>query len=448
MRDLLKEFDQFVWSDDLGALSRFRHWLVSVLRTLYAVVQELLDGQLTLRAMSLVYTTLLSIVPLLAFSFSVLKGFGVHNQFEPLLSNLLEPLGEKGEALTKQVIGFVDNMRVGVLGALGLSLLIYTVISLLQKIEQSLNYIWRVSAKRSFAQRFSEYLSVLLVGPVLVFSALGITGSLMHTRFIETIVAAEASQKLISTVVTLAPYALVIIAFTFIYKFVPYTKVKLRSALAGAAVAGVLWETVGWAFASFVANSTKYMAIYSGFAIVIMAMIWIYLSWLILLIGASIAFYHQNPQYRIRRSNREPTSVKELEKLGVRVLLEISKTFEEGDEPLDLRRLATQLSARSVDVERALRAFAASKILVATSQANPAYLPARPLDRITVEQALDAIRSYPDGLGRESSKRGRQDRIDELLVALDEFGYQNLGHKDFKTLLRDLDVSIRPAARG
>ena len=448
MQKLLKKFDAFLWDNDLDSLARHRSWFVSTLRTVYIVGQELLAGQLTLRAMSLVYTTLLSIVPLLAFSFSVLKGFGVHNQLEPLLLNLLGPLGDKGEALAGQIIGFVDNTRVGVLGALGLSLLIYTSISLLQKIEQSFNFIWRVSAKRNFTRRFSDYLSVLLVGPVLMFSALGITGSLMHTAFIERIVAVETAETLIAAIGTLAPYALVILAFTFIYKFVPYTRVNLRSALVGAVVAGVLWESVGWAFAWFVANSPKYTAIYSGFAIVILAMIWIYLSWLILLIGASIAFYHQHSQYRVRKSDQELTGIRELEKLGVMVLLEVAKAFTAGEDPLGNQQLATQLLARSVDVEKTLNAFTAGRILIATSQDNPGYVLARPLDRITVEHVLDAIRSYPNGLGRESTKLAQQDQIDELLFALDERGYQGLGHKDFKTLLGELDESARHAAQG
>jgi membrane protein len=113
-----------------------------VLRTILILVRDLAFGQLTLRAMSLVYTTLLSIVPLLALSFSVLKAFGVTNQIRPMLLNLLEPLGEKGVEVAQRITGFIENMNVGVLGAVGLVLLLYTSISLIQKIEESLNYIW------------------------------------------------------------------------------------------------------------------------------------------------------------------------------------------------------------------------------------------------------------------------------------------------------------------
>ena len=132
-------------------------WLYKVGRTAYAMARDVLSGQLTLHAMSLVYTTLLSIVPLLALSFSVLKALGVHQRMEPFLFQFFEPLGPQGIQLAEQILGFVDNMKVGVLGSVGLALLVYTVVSLLQKIERSFNMIWRVPDMRSMAQRFSNY---------------------------------------------------------------------------------------------------------------------------------------------------------------------------------------------------------------------------------------------------------------------------------------------------
>ena len=115
-----------------------------------ALYHDMQQGEITLRATGLVYSTLLSLVPLLALSFSVLKGFGVHNQMEPLLLELLSPLGNKAEELTKQVLGFVDNVQVGVLGVAGLATLLYTVVTLMQKIEESFNYVWYVKQSRSF----------------------------------------------------------------------------------------------------------------------------------------------------------------------------------------------------------------------------------------------------------------------------------------------------------
>ena len=129
--------------------------LAIVLRYLYAIIRDFFSGQLTMRAMSLVYTTLLSVVPLLAFSFAILKGFGVFNQLEPYLTNLLAPLGDQGEKITAQVLALVDNVKGPVLGGVGLTFFLYTAISTVQKVEESFNYTWYVSKPRSFARRVS-----------------------------------------------------------------------------------------------------------------------------------------------------------------------------------------------------------------------------------------------------------------------------------------------------
>ena len=171
--DRLRDFFvKELWGIDISSFGRFRAFLIKALRLLYVAVREFSEGQLTLRAMGLVYTTLLSLVPLIAVSFSVLKAFGVHNQVEPFLYNFLSPLGSKGAEITRKIIGFVENIKVGVLGSIGLAMLIYTVISLIQKIEDAFNYIWKIKRPRSFARRFSDYMSVILIGPVLIFSAI------------------------------------------------------------------------------------------------------------------------------------------------------------------------------------------------------------------------------------------------------------------------------------
>ena len=117
---LREQLTHLVWRDRLESIPTPRRWLIQAARTLYVVVRDIAEGQLTLRAMSLVYTTLLSLVPLLAVSFSVLKGFGVESRIESLMLNVLEPMGEKGIEITEKVIGFVGNVKAGVLGGVGL----------------------------------------------------------------------------------------------------------------------------------------------------------------------------------------------------------------------------------------------------------------------------------------------------------------------------------------
>lgn len=292
--NLQAKIDALLWPSEAG-LSPHAMLLLKTLRVVYASIVDLMAGQLSLRAMSLVYTTLLSIVPLLALSFSVLKAMGAHNEIEPFLFQFLAPLGEQGTDIGKNIIGFIDNIKVGVLGSVGLGLLIYTVLSLVQKIENAFNMIWHVESTRSIGERFSSYLSVILIGPVMMVSALGMTATVMSSSVVTYFAAIEPFGSLIILTTKLLPYAMVMGVFTFIYMFMPNTRVRLSAAMIGAIVAGFLWETSGVLFATFVVSSTKYTAIYSSFAVVIMLLIWLYISWLILLFGSNLAFYIQNP---------------------------------------------------------------------------------------------------------------------------------------------------------
>jgi len=205
-------------------------WLYKTGRSLYALIRDFIGGQLTLHAMSLVYTTLLSIVPLLALSFSVLKALGVHQKMEPFLYQFFQPLGPDGMEMAERILGFVDNMKVGVLGSVGLAVLVYTVVSLVQKIERSFNMIWRVPEMRSLAQRFSNYLSVIMVGPLLMVSAIGISATIFSSSFVQTLIEIEPFGSVILLVSRFTPFFLVVGAFTFVYVFIPNTRVKVRYA--------------------------------------------------------------------------------------------------------------------------------------------------------------------------------------------------------------------------
>ena len=158
-RDAARHLERWLFEPPESIYGRPLWKLTRILRYPYALIRDILRGDLTLRAMGLVYTTLLSLVPLIALSFSVLKGLGYHRELEPVLYSFLEPLGDRGYELTEQIMDFVDNVRGGVLGSLGLIFLLYTTISTIQKVEEAFNFVWRVERPRSLGaplQRISR----------------------------------------------------------------------------------------------------------------------------------------------------------------------------------------------------------------------------------------------------------------------------------------------------
>lgn len=433
MQHAIKKLIDSIWEVKLYSLPLWQRIPIGLCRFIYLIIVDLADGQLNLRAMSLVFTTILSFVPLIAVSFSVLKAFGVHNQIEPALLNLFSALGDRAPELTSNVIAFVDNVKVGLLGTLGIALLFYSVLSLLKKVEEAFNYTWRIKRTRSLAERFSNYLSVLMVGPVLVFAALGVTASLLNNSITQNLAAIEPFGTLIEFVSKLIPYLLIIAAFTFLYVFVPNTKVRLIPALTGGIAAGILWQTVGWIYALVVAQSTTQAAIYASFAIIFFFMMWLYLSWLILLVGSSVAFYRQYPEYLLARSRSVVLNNHDREHIALNVLLVIGDNYYAKRPPLAIEDIVDHLVCPKQPIEQALNCYEAAGIL-RRLESNQAYLPALPLEDLKVSEAYTAIRncyalSTPVSLGKanEDLAKSIMQRIERsILIELGDLTVKEL----------------------
>ena len=393
MQTIKSFITESIWKIDIKSQPLWKRLLINLARFIYLIISDLSNGQLNLRAMSLVFTTILSFVPLVAVSFSVLKAFDVHNQIEPALLNLFAPMGDKAAELTTNIIGFVDNVKVGLLGTIGIAFLFYSVISLLTKVEEAFNYTWRIKKTRSFAERFSNYLSVLMVGPVLVFAAMGATASILNSSVTQNLASIEPFGTLLALITKLIPYLLIIAAFTFVYSFVPNTKVRFIPALTGGVAAGVLWQSVGYVYALFIAQSSTQTAIYASFAILFFFMTWLYLNWLILLVGSSIAFYRQYPEYLMSKTHSIALNNRDREHLALNVLIIIGQHFYERNSPVNIETIVDILACPKQSVEEILHCYEQEGILHRVNDVGYAYSPAIPLENLTVAEAYQAIRT-------------------------------------------------------
>lgn len=383
----------WVWERDLQQADLLQRTLFTTIRLSHALIRRLLDGQLTLRAMSLVYTTLLTVVPLLAFSVSLLAAFGVHDVLRPVLIQLLVPLGaDSAGKVADHVIALASNIKVGVLGFLGLGLLLFAVLSLLHKIEQDLNHIWHIERARALHRRFSDYLSVMLIGPVLLVTGTGVSSRITGSHAFQAMASVEPFGFLLVVLGWLTPYLLIAAAFAFIYIFMPNTRVRLAPAATGATVAAVAWLTASRIFAVFVVSSGDYSAIYSGFAIVILLLLWIYLGWLILLVGAQIAFYRQRPEYLRRVEVRPRPSARLQEKLALLILCLVGERHMHDAEPWTEEALARRLHVVPELLFQISDRLVAEHLLIKIEPYPFRLLPARELDTITVVELLRAIR--------------------------------------------------------
>ncbi|NNE62702.1 MAG: YihY family inner membrane protein, partial [Gammaproteobacteria bacterium] len=347
--------------------------------------------------------TLLSIVPLLAISLAQLKSLGIHYQLEPTLVNLLAPLGKSSVELATHIVFFVDNVKIGVLGGLGLALLMFTTMSLIQKVESSLNYTWRLQHVGNMLNRVVNYLSVLLVVPALMFTAVVISASsssslvsnlIMHIPYLDIVV--SMGGKII-------PYVLIVGAFFFIYLVVPNTRVNRYSAFLGAIFAGLLWKVAAVLFAWFIDYSTNYTAIYSGFAIFLMLIIWMYLGWLIVLSGSSFAYYHQYPQRLKWRRGDFHLSVRMREQLIFQLMVNIVRHHDQRSSvSTTLDNLARYQRVPIEVIRRMVNCLKEDGLIMSSNDRPRRYLPARPPGDIRLVEILRSARRAEDNRQRGS----------------------------------------------
>ncbi|MBU2641283.1 MAG: YihY/virulence factor BrkB family protein [Gammaproteobacteria bacterium] len=406
-------------------------------RALVLATRDVAGERLNLRAMSLVYTTLLSLVPLLAVSFSVLKAFGVHNAARPALLALLAPLGDERVQMVDQITGFVDNIKVGVLGVVGVAMLLYTAVSLVQKVEQGFNEVWHVRRERTFAQRFSNYLSVIFTAPVLLFAIVSIGASVFDDVIFSWLGVRGVLADALRLLQRMLPLLILVAVFSFIYSLVPNTRVRNVPALTGAIVAALLWQMSGMLFAQFVAGASNYVAVYSGFAIVIVFMLWIYVIWLIVLFGASVAFYMQNPGYSPGHDAGAAFSPRQRERIALAALGRLAHAHAAGVPGLTPHELALALRLPEPVLEDVLAPFLDQHLVARTDDPLPRWLPAVEPASVPLADLLIVLRLQGEQRQLHAHDLANDPALSALESRLDECQQSALGNMTWQDLAGD-----------
>jgi len=261
---------------------------------------------------------------------------------------------------------------------------------MIQKVEASFNFVWQVERPRSFARRLTEYLTVMIVGPVFVVITAGLIGSLAGGVVLQKLLHIDPFSPIAIGLGRLATYLLVAGVFAFLYSFIPNTQVRIKAAVISGIVAGFLWVGAGRVFASFVAGSSRTTVIYAGFAIVIVGLIWLYLSWLILLIGAQLAFYIQHPNYlRLGHEEIELDS-SQRERLALAIMSMVTANFVDPTRPLTLAEVAERMDVPSATLAPITRALEARGVVLMTEAEG--LVPGRAIDGISLKDVVDAVR--------------------------------------------------------
>ena len=306
---------------------------------------------------------------------------------------------------------------------------------MVQKVEDSFNYVWYVNKSRSFATRLVEYSTVLIVGTMAV--GLAIKALVEFSK--ETLVVEMHENVVFAPVFDLTdrlmPYLITIGIFTFLYKFIPNTLVKFRSAIVGGVAGGFLWATTGTIFTSFIAGSANRQAIYASLAVAISALIWIYLNWIILLIGAQIAFYFQNPAY-LRIGRRDPRLSNEMrERVALNIMYLVGREHRNPGAGVDLHSISRALRIPSITLAPIALGLETKGLL--TTNEKEMLLPGKEMSRIPLQDILSVVRQ--DGETGSHEQPRWDNAINTLGSTIDASVDKSLGDKTLAELLDETE---------
>ena len=424
--------DRYLFGEYSEGISPGAHAL-RVLRYPYALLRDLSRGQINLYAMGLVYATLLSLVPLIAFAFAVLKAFGAHRELEPIIFEFFRPMGASAGEFTAKVMEFADSVSTGVVGSLGLALLLWTLLGTIKKVEDGFNFLWRVEHARSFARRVTEYVALLIVGPIVVVSFIGLSHNALNTASNGWGRYMPFFDRLTAIGIDVSPYFMVAAIFTAVYMFVPNTRVKWKPALIGGVAAGILWAAVGKLFTAMVVYSTRLTVVYAGFAIIVAALLWTYFGWLILLVGAQLSFYVQNRNYLRLGLTELRLSAVQRETLTLKVMFLIGRAYRDGKTRWSVDTLSHELGMPGIAISRIVHALEAAHLL--TLADDERLLPARDLDQITIQEIIDIARN--EKAGQVAPRPLKLPAVDAISKTMDDAWRKSCGDMTLRDLIEE-----------
>ncbi|MBU2099233.1 MAG: YihY/virulence factor BrkB family protein [Gammaproteobacteria bacterium] len=435
-KDLINVIDSRLWREHDSGKFQWRKHTARAIQIAYAVLRDLAEGHLSLRAMSLVYYTVIAIVPLLALTFAVLKGLGVHNAMEPALLGLLQPfMGDYSIQITDNVVSFVDNVRVDVLSVVSLGVLLYTVLTMMQQIELTFNYIWSITQPRTLAHRISEYLFAIIVSPLLILISVGIATSVNATFFVRYLEQLSFGAWIIQSIAFVMPALFMSLAFALAFVFIPNTRVRFSSAFIGGVVTMIAWKTMALVFQNFIAVNSANAVIYAAFFAIILLMLFLYLGWLMLLIGSSVAFYHQYPT-RARTGRRSlELSFEKQEEVALSVAYLIVKRFIQGQDPWNVDELAAYTRVNAPVIETALNALMDAGYISPTDEQPRCFLPHHSIEDSSVNAVRKRLRQRSGTTLDQKSISPEQNQIRQFISQMDEHWAESSSEITFRQLL-------------
>jgi len=442
---LERHFRQDIWAKDV-AVGGSRHRIYALSRMVYMVATGFLSDHCIIRASALTFTTMLSIVPLLAVAFSIAKGFGLQNA--DFIRNFLMGVSAGRNEVVDKILQYIGNTNVKTLGWIGVGTLLLTVYTTVSNVERAFNAIWGVKKGRSSWRKFTDFFSIIVICPIIALVATSFTVMVQKLELVHEFMRDPGYDGLEKLLLKLFSLALVWIGFTFAYSFVPNTRVKLRAALIGGVVAGSMWQGAQWLYIHWQIGFTKYNAIYGSFAQLPLFLVWLYISWIIVLLGAEVSYSMQHLHAYVRRGLSEGLSPLSQQKVAVAALRRIAARFAAGLAPETVQESARALALSEDAVEEALEGLAAADMVVQVGGADEAgFVLAVAAENIRMMDVVLAVQNCGDDSGC-GLVLGQDKAVESLFAAVAEALRAGPANVSLEEFARPLARELREAQTG
>jgi membrane protein len=414
---ILHFFNAGIWEIRLRDLPPVKAFFIKYLRIILLASRGFLNDHCQKTASVLTYYSLLNVVPVVAVAFAIAKGFGLEKMIENQILQMAEKANWQAD-ITTQIISFshklLDQARGGLIAGVGIVLLLWTVISIMGKIEESLNEIWEIKKARTLIRKFSDYIAMMVFAPVLL--VISSSATVLVASEVKVIVNKIALlgvfSKIIFILLNLLPYVSIWILLTMLYLVMPNAKIPIRSAILGGIIAGTITQIVQWIYIKFQIGAASYGAIYGSFAALPLFLGMLQMSWMIVLLGAEIAYANEHYETFGFHPDYTRMSVSSKKLLMLRVFHLLTKKFSLGEKPLSAHQIAHTLEIPVRLIRQLLHELSEVGLVVETSKgikSEVAFQPGRTIENITVKFAMDEYEKYgmtniPDNQSDEAEK--------------------------------------------
>lgn len=420
VRTVLDSARRFVrhdmWTMEPGAMGRRQRLLVRNIKIVLMLGRYEVYAQVRKSAQALTFNALLALVPLLAFFLTLLKAFG---GWDALFIKTIRPLLLSSVAVTDQDVigGYLDQIAAavqhGAIGGLTIFLLAYSVIGLLMDTEESINEVWGIKRQRSLFGRFVTYWSLLTIAPVLLLASISLSAWMQHSALFDALAALGVSRLLLLA----APLGASWLAFTLIYKIVPFTKVNVGAAALAGVIAGTLWNAWKFLFTWYAANAVTTANLYGSLAAIPLFIFWLYISWLLLLSGAKLTYAFQHSRTYQPEQERGELSQYQLERLACRLYFELVQRFFSREPPLTTLDLVDRLAVSPRLIEQVIGGLERAGLVEVFGREDVGeILPRLDPSLVTPWELVDTMRRRGMTLGLPLAGE-EQARLDEVLAA-------------------------------